>query len=80
MDPLVIDREYEYLLLLTILSMYLAGVRVGSIDGKFIANPSREQMQRSDLNLVVSVNQKGHLGNLLFSRHYVSLSILVFVQ
>ncbi|UJR15373.1 hypothetical protein I4U23_002321 [Adineta vaga] len=39
----------------------IAAVRVGSIDGQFIANPSREQMQKSDLNLVVSVNSKGEL-------------------
>ena len=44
-------------------SLSPAGVRVGSIDGKLIANPSRQQMQKSDLNLVVSVNQNGHLGN-----------------
>ncbi|CAF0909867.1 unnamed protein product [Rotaria sordida] len=39
----------------------IAAVRIGSIDGKFIANPTRQQMQKSDLNLVVSVNPKGHL-------------------
>lgn len=44
----------------------LAAVRIGSIDGQLIANPSRQQMQKSDLNLVVSVNQKGQLGKLLF--------------
>ncbi|CAF3353393.1 unnamed protein product [Rotaria socialis] len=38
-----------------------AAVRIGSIDGKFIMNPTREQLQKSDLNLVVSVNPKGHL-------------------
>lgn len=43
----------------------LAAVRVGCIDGQFIANPNRQQMQKSDLNLVVSVNQKGQLGNTL---------------
>jgi polyribonucleotide nucleotidyltransferase len=40
-----------------------AAVRIGSIDGQFVMNPSRQQMQKSDLNLVVSVNPKGHLGN-----------------
>ncbi|CAF0885958.1 unnamed protein product [Adineta ricciae] len=39
----------------------IAAVRIGSIDGRFIVNPSRQQMQKSDLNLVVSVNPKGHL-------------------
>ncbi|CAF3860663.1 unnamed protein product, partial [Rotaria magnacalcarata] len=39
----------------------IAAVRIGSIDGKFIMNPTREQLQKSDLNLVVSVNPKGHL-------------------
>jgi polyribonucleotide nucleotidyltransferase len=43
---------------------FLAAVRIGSIDGQFIANPSRQQMQKSDLNLVVSVNPKGHLGKI----------------
>jgi len=41
---------------------FLAAVRIASIDGQFIVNPTRQQMQKSDLNLVVSVNQKGHLG------------------
>jgi polyribonucleotide nucleotidyltransferase len=41
---------------------FLAAVRIGSIDGQFIVNPTRQQMQKSDLNLVVSVNRKGHLG------------------
>jgi polyribonucleotide nucleotidyltransferase len=44
------------------LCSFSAAVRVGSINGQFIANPTRQQMQTSDLNLVVSVNQKGHLG------------------
>ncbi|CAF3194369.1 unnamed protein product, partial [Rotaria sp. Silwood2] len=39
----------------------IAAVRIGSIDGQFIMNPTRQQMQKSDLNLVVSVNPKGHL-------------------
>ncbi|CAF3657770.1 unnamed protein product [Rotaria sp. Silwood1] len=39
----------------------IAAVRIGSIDGQFIVNPTRQQMQKSDLNLVVSVNPKGHL-------------------
>lgn len=49
----------------------LAAVRVGCIDGQLIANPNRQQMQKSDLNLVVSVNQKGQLGitHRLFSPH-----------
>jgi polyribonucleotide nucleotidyltransferase len=41
---------------------FLAAVRIGSINDQFIVNPTRQQMQKSDLNLVVSVNQKGHLG------------------
>ena len=45
---------------------FSAAVRVGCIDGQLIANPSRQQMQKSDLNLVVSVNQKGQLGILVF--------------
>ncbi|CAF0983900.1 unnamed protein product [Adineta steineri] len=39
----------------------IAAVRIGSIDGQFIVNPNRQQIQKSDLNLVVSVNSKGHL-------------------
>jgi len=57
----------------------LASVRIGSIDGQFIENPTRQQMQKSDLNLVVSVNSKGHLGkNLVFIKRKNIFSSFLF--
>ncbi len=32
----------------------IAGVRVGRIDGQFVANPTREQMEQSDVEIVMS--------------------------
>ncbi|MFO7750458.1 MAG: polyribonucleotide nucleotidyltransferase [Desulfobacteraceae bacterium] len=37
----------------------IAGVRVGRIDGEFIANPSVEQMEKSDIELVVAGSATG---------------------
>ncbi|MDY0005070.1 MAG: polyribonucleotide nucleotidyltransferase, partial [Polyangia bacterium] len=36
----------------------IAGVRVGRIDGQFVANPTWEQMERSELNLVMAASRK----------------------
>ncbi|CAF2787168.1 unnamed protein product [Rotaria sp. Silwood2] len=58
MDQLV---SFLRLNLYQFINILLAAVRIGSIDGQFIMNPTRQQMQKSDLNLVVSVNPKGHL-------------------
>jgi polyribonucleotide nucleotidyltransferase len=72
------DRSVEHLIInKSFTNLLLAGVRVGSIDGQFIANPTRQQMQKSDLNLVVSVNSKGHLGNEKFEKK--SFLKIVFV-
>jgi len=32
----------------------IAGVRVGRVEGQFVANPSREQMEQSDLDIIVA--------------------------
>jgi polyribonucleotide nucleotidyltransferase len=32
----------------------IAGVRVGRIDGQYVCNPTRSQLQRSDINLIVA--------------------------
>ncbi len=32
----------------------IAGVRVGRVDGQFVANPTREQMEQSDVEIVMS--------------------------
>jgi len=32
----------------------IAGVRVGRVDGQYVANPSREQMAQSDLDIIVA--------------------------
>jgi polyribonucleotide nucleotidyltransferase len=37
----------------------LAGVKVGRIDGRFIINPTAEELTRSDLDLIISGNHKG---------------------
>ncbi|MCF6249168.1 MAG: polyribonucleotide nucleotidyltransferase [Desulfobacula sp.] len=37
----------------------IAGVKVGRIDGQFIANPSIEQMEQSDIELVVAGSKTG---------------------
>jgi len=37
---------------------FLTAIRISSIDDQFIVNPTRQQMQKSDLNSVVLVNQK----------------------
>ncbi len=37
----------------------IAGIRVGRIDGKFVANPTIEQMESSDINLVVAGSKTG---------------------
>lgn len=55
-----------YSISLCFIAATLAAVRIGSINGQFIANPTRQQMEKSDLNLVVSVNPKGHLGRFNF--------------
>ncbi len=36
----------------------LAGVRVGRIDGKFVANPTREQMSHSDMDIVIGASKE----------------------
>ncbi|CAF1633504.1 unnamed protein product, partial [Didymodactylos carnosus] len=36
----------------------IGAIRTGYINGEFIANPTRQQMQLSDLNLVMSVNHR----------------------
>ena len=35
----------------------IAGVRVGRIDGKFVANPTYEQMTKSDIDIVVAASK-----------------------
>ncbi|MBW2066118.1 MAG: polyribonucleotide nucleotidyltransferase [Deltaproteobacteria bacterium] len=35
----------------------IAAVRVGRIDGKFVANPTRSQQEKSDINLIVAGNR-----------------------
>jgi polyribonucleotide nucleotidyltransferase len=37
----------------------IAGVRVGRVDGRFIANPTRTQQAESDINLIVAGNRSG---------------------
>ncbi|MCP4669335.1 MAG: polyribonucleotide nucleotidyltransferase [Deltaproteobacteria bacterium] len=37
----------------------IAGVRVGRIEGKFVANPTRSQLEESDINLIVAGNRSG---------------------
>ncbi|MCK5312158.1 MAG: polyribonucleotide nucleotidyltransferase, partial [Desulfobacteraceae bacterium] len=37
----------------------IAGIRVGRIDGKFVANPTIKQMEESDINLVVAGSKTG---------------------
>jgi polyribonucleotide nucleotidyltransferase len=37
----------------------IAGIRVGRIDGDFVANPTIEQMKSSDINLVVAGSKTG---------------------
>lgn len=37
----------------------IAGVRVGRIDGKFIANPTLSQQAESDINIIVAGNRSG---------------------
>ncbi|UCB51030.1 MAG: polyribonucleotide nucleotidyltransferase [Deltaproteobacteria bacterium] len=37
----------------------IAGVRVGRIDGKFIANPTLSQQEESDINIIVAGNKAG---------------------
>jgi len=37
----------------------IAGVRVGRVDGKFIANPTLSQQVESDINLIVACNRSG---------------------
>ena len=37
----------------------IAGVKVGRIDGQFIANPTIEQMEQSDIELVVAGSRTG---------------------
>ncbi len=37
----------------------IAGVRVGRIDGKFIANPTLSEQAESDMNLIVASNRDG---------------------
>ncbi len=37
----------------------IAGVRVGRIDGKYVANPTLTQQEDSDINLIVACNRSG---------------------
>lgn len=37
----------------------IAGIRVGRVDGKFIANPTLKQIESSDINLVVAGSKTG---------------------
>jgi polyribonucleotide nucleotidyltransferase len=37
----------------------IAGVRVGRIDGKFMANPTLSQQEESDINIIVAGNKSG---------------------
>ena len=37
----------------------IAGVRVGRIDGKFVANPTLSQQEESDVNIIVAGNKAG---------------------
>jgi polyribonucleotide nucleotidyltransferase len=37
----------------------IAGVRVGRVDGRFIANPTVSQQAESDINLIVACNRSG---------------------
>jgi len=37
----------------------IAGVRVGRIDGKFVANPTLSQQAESDINIIVAGNRSG---------------------
>ena len=39
----------------------IAGVRVGRVDGRFIANPTLSQQVESDINLIVACNRSGIL-------------------
>ena len=32
----------------------IAGVRAGRVDGQFVANPNREQMAQSDIDIIVA--------------------------
>ena len=36
----------------------IATVRVGRVEGKFVANPTRDQMEDSDMEIIVSGNEK----------------------
>jgi polyribonucleotide nucleotidyltransferase len=36
----------------------LAGVRIGLVDGKFVANPTFEQRERSELDIVLAISQE----------------------
>src|SRR5439155_24613413 len=36
----------------------LAGVRVGRIDGKLVANPTREQIAHSDMDIVIAASRE----------------------
>ena len=36
----------------------LAGVRVGRIDGKLVANPTREQITRSDMDIIIGASRE----------------------
>ncbi len=37
----------------------IAGIRVGRVDGKFVANPTLDQIEASDINLVVAGSKTG---------------------
>jgi len=37
----------------------IAGVRVGRVDGRFVANPTLSQLAESDINLIVACNRSG---------------------
>lgn len=62
---------------LIVFSIEKGAVRIGSINEKLIVNPTRQEMKKSDLNLVISVNEKGELGNEENSETFVSTNILI---
>ncbi|MDY6972570.1 MAG: polyribonucleotide nucleotidyltransferase, partial [Thermodesulfobacteriota bacterium] len=37
----------------------IAGVRVGRVEGRFVANPTIKQLSESDINLIVACNRSG---------------------
>jgi polyribonucleotide nucleotidyltransferase len=54
----------------------IAGVRVGSLDGKFITNPTRGQQAESEINLIVGGNRSG-IVMVEGGGHFVSESMMI---